>query len=135
MKVTRLLLFFCHPERGGKTGFYFSLLAALQVDFSLFIFFGKKQEIEFISCFIYYNLSKIKTYKLETQTDAQPGNAWAASGITDAMYKGLDYIGEPDPFSSISNLIQLSEKMLDQTTLEYDTDLIKHEDDDNSDSV
>lgn len=51
------------------------------------------------------------------------------------MYKGLDYIGEPDPFSSISNLIQLSEKMLDQTTLEYDTDLIKHEDDDNSDSV
>lgn len=124
MKVTRLLLFFCYPERGGKTGFYFSLLVALQVDFSLFIFFGKKQEIEFISCFIYYNLSKIKTYKLETQTDAQPGNAWTTSGITDAMYKGLDYIGEPDPFSSISNLILLSEKMLDQTTLEYDADLI-----------
>lgn len=56
------------------------------------------------------------------------------------MYKGLDYIGQPDPFSSISNLIELSEKMLDQTTLESDTDLIKcliskHEDDDNSDSV
>lgn len=56
------------------------------------------------------------------------------------MYKGLDYIGQPDPFSSISNLIELSEKMLDQTTLEFDTDLIKcliskHEDDDNSDSV